>query len=100
MIDKIIDLDERKVENNSISNIKQEEKNDITEEEKVKINGIFDILSDGETYATYRIYIVRENDTIESIIQKYGVNKNMLENYNDLKEIKIGDKIIIPSNEI
>ena len=34
---------------------------------------------------------------IETILQKYNINKEILEMYNDLKEIKIGDKVIIPS---
>jgi ribosomal protein S17 len=50
-----------------------------------------------ETYKSYTVYIMRENDTIESVIQKYGINKEILDLYNDLNNIKIGDKIIIPS---
>ena len=59
---------------------------------------IFDSFDDDkETYATYKVYIVRENDTIEMIMQKYGISKEELEMYNDLSEIKIGDKLILPS---
>ena len=49
-------------------------------------------------YLTYKIYIVKENDTIESIISKYSVSKELLDSYNDLSDIKLGDKIIIPTN--
>lgn len=62
-----------------------------------KIASIFpDTFSSSETYATYKVYIVRENDTIEMVLQNYGITKEVLEQYNDLKEIKIGDKLIIP----
>lgn len=47
-------------------------------------------------YATYHIYMVKEEDTIESIVTKYGIHKESLEKYNDLKEVKKGDKLIIP----
>ena len=50
-----------------------------------------------ETYATYKIYIVRENDSLETILEKYDTTEDILSMYNDLKELKIGDKIMIPS---
>ena len=58
---------------------------------------IFNSFEDTENFSTYRVYIVREGDMIDSIIEKYNTNKELLEKYNDLKEIKIGDKLIIPS---
>lgn len=68
------------------------------ESEISSARSIFDSFdSSRETYTTYKIYIVREGDNLEVILQKYGINKEEVEKYNDLKEIKIGDKIIIPS---
>src|SRR5574344_35389 len=52
-----------------------------------------------ELYKTYKVYIVKEEDTIESITTKYSVTKEELSNYNELLELKIGNKLIIPSNE-
>ena len=49
-----------------------------------------------EVYSSYSVYIVREGDTIEQILSKYEITKEILEDYNDLTEIKLGDKIIIP----
>ena len=63
-----------------------------------EIKSLFDSFDESnETYATYHVYILRESDTIETVLQKYNVSKEDLEFYNDLKELKIGDKIIIPS---
>ncbi|MBP3461110.1 MAG: LysM peptidoglycan-binding domain-containing protein [Bacilli bacterium] len=76
-----------------------EEENEVIEkkEEKRETNiNLFDNISIEETYSTYKIYIVRENDTIESIMEKYNIKKDALELYNDLTELKLGDKIIIP----
>lgn len=53
--------------------------------------------SSTETYTTYKVYIIREGDTIESLLQNYNISKEELERYNDLNEVSIGDKIIIPA---
>lgn len=65
---------------------------------KEPVKSLFDNFKDeSETYSTYRICIVREGDSLEMIIQKYGTTKEELQKYNDLSEIKIGDKLIIPA---
>ena len=67
------------------------------EEEDIQSSSIFNSFSDDrEMYKTYKICIVREGDMLESIMEKYGVTKEILEQYNDLREINIGDKLIIP----
>lgn len=62
--------------------------------------GDFDLFDDkdgtGEVYRTYSVYIVRENDTMESIMAKYNIGYEELGSYNDLTELKLGDKLIIP----
>ncbi|MEG2232971.1 MAG: LysM peptidoglycan-binding domain-containing protein [Bacilli bacterium] len=65
--------------------------------ERNKDMDIFDNFDNTENFSTYRVCIVREGDTVETIIEKYGVTKEELENYNDLTELKIGNKLIIPS---
>ena len=61
------------------------------------LSSIFNDLSDNETYSTYRVYIVKEGDTIDKIIEKYEVDKEKIELYNDITDVKPGDKLIIPS---
>lgn len=51
-----------------------------------------------ETYKTYYVYIVKEDDTIDKILDKYKITKEDLELYNDIADIKPMDKIIIPQN--
>ena len=58
---------------------------------------MFDNVTGEEEYATYKICIVREGDSIDSIMMRYNITKEQMELYNDLKEVKIGDKLIIPS---
>ena len=57
---------------------------------------LFTNLDNNDNYVNYRVYILRENDSLDNIMNKYNVNKEILEKYNDLSNIKIGDKIIIP----
>ncbi len=58
---------------------------------------LFKEVETDEIYSSYSVYIVREGDTIESIISKYSIDKDKLQEYNDLKDLKIGDKLIIPN---
>lgn len=69
----------------------------IEEEDISEVNSLFDSLTNEETYASYKICIIREGDDLESVMTKYSVSKEILEMYNDLSELKIGDKLIIPS---
>ena len=57
---------------------------------------LFSNLDKTETYTTYYVYIVKEDDTIDKILTKYGVTKEDLEAYNNIAEIKPGDKVIVP----
>lgn len=51
-----------------------------------------------DTYVTYYVYIVKEDDTIDSIIEKFNVSKEEIANYNDISEVKKGTKLIIPTS--
>ena len=53
-------------------------------------------LSEGESYKTYSVYIVRENDNIDSILEKYNITLESLKEYNDIDSLKLGDKLVIP----
>ena len=93
--EKQIDLDELFIEEEE-SNMEQEERCIEEEKEEIRIPNLFDNINIDETYNTYKICIVRENDTLEEILEKYNTTKETLELYNDISEIKLGDKIIIP----
>lgn len=75
----------------------KEETNRVSTDEQIKT--VFDSFDDSlETFATYSVYIVKEDDTLESIMIKYNKTKEELEAYNDLSDIKVGTKIIVPAS--
>ncbi len=92
--DRCIDMDEetydKVVENSKVDNDKKEVKEN-------SINSLFDKLDNNENYKSYLIYIIRENDTLDNILEKYNVDIDIIKEYNDISDIKVGDKIIIPS---
>ena len=49
-----------------------------------------------EEYVTYHVHVVGNDDSLENIIKLYNTNLDMLNQYNDIKELKVGDKVIIP----
>ena len=78
------------------------EKNDTNQNEESLeddiSNSLFNNINDNETYRAYYVYIVKEEDTIDKILERYKITKEELENYNNIENIKPFDKIIIPTN--
>ena len=51
---------------------------------------------DDDSYGTFIVYIVRRDESINSIIEKYHTTIEEIEKYNDISNIDIGTKLIIP----
>lgn len=99
------EIQEEKQEVEEIKPVSYEEAEKDDEAEEVKtasispetVKSIFDNMDENEGYVVYKVHIVTENDTIESIMEKYDVTKEALEAYNNLNDLKIGDKLIVPA---
>lgn len=81
---------------------KEEKTEPPTEElrEELEEQSLFSNLKDDEdTFTTYSIYIIRQEETIQTVLDKYKITKEELEEYNDLSNITEGSKIIIPVND-
>ncbi len=74
----------------------KDKKIDKADEVNKKIKTLFNTDNNAEEYITYQIYIIRDGDTVDSIIAKYDIDVESLKEYNDISDLKIGDKIIIP----
>ncbi len=78
----------------NVDNIDDEEDN----KSKEVMNSIFESFANTEeTYATYSVYILRENETLDEVITKYKTMREELSEYNDLDNLRVGSKLIIPS---
>jgi hypothetical protein len=84
------------INNNPINNIN----NNINSKKNINPSSVnlFDNISMEDTYSTYYVYIVKEGDNIDDILNKYNITKEELENYNDISSIKPFDKLVIPSH--
>lgn len=76
----------------SIENVIEQEPINIS----TKTNKLLEITTE-ETYLTYSVYLMREEDTIESIMKKYKVSYEDLQNYNNIEAIMPNTKLIIPN---
>lgn len=77
----------------NMDEITDEDRN-VTEDDKKTI--LESINEQDESFVTYHIHIMQENDTIDTICTKYNTTSNILNEYNDLSTVAIGDKLIIP----
>ena len=63
------------------------------------INEVVNQVDNKENFITYKVYKLNENESIESLVMKYHTTIDDLKEYNDISNINIGDKIIIPIHE-
>lgn len=66
------------------------------ESEELLEETLLNNISKEEKYITYHVYVCENDDTMESISQKFNISKDEIRDYNDFDEIKIGLKLIIP----
>ena len=51
-----------------------------------------------DTYVKYHVHIVREGDSLESIAMQYGINTDLIKQYNNIDTLEIKSKLIIPED--
>lgn len=66
-----------------------------TDEEKDIISSI----EAKDDYMMYHLHIVKETETIESICTLYGLSKDEILNINNVTNVNVNDKLLIPINE-
>ena len=105
-IDDVIDIPNKKndeviVDDFEVEEIKNEtkqKKEEISDRniEEAKQNLLNSVKVDDDDFITYQIHIVKENDTLESILVKYNMTLEELKEYNDFSVLNLGMKLIIP----
>ncbi|MBQ9834575.1 MAG: LysM peptidoglycan-binding domain-containing protein [Bacilli bacterium] len=94
-IDAIV-TEKTEEDDTQINHSLDERNDDMLQEENTIIESIN---TNDDTYQTYHVHIVKENENIEAICTMYNSNMSILANYNDVSEIKLGDKLIIPEED-
>ncbi len=97
----VLDLDEER-EDNMVETTNVEE---VVYKDSVVNNGeilvtknteVDEKIEESEEYVTYHVHLVKNDETLEHILTTYNVSLDYLKEYNEISEIKVGDKIIIP----
>ena len=84
--------------NKNLNIIEKKESDDMEDNKTNNISSLFQVFENSEeTFTTYSVYIIRKEDSIEKILDTYNVTKEELSEYNDLNNLEIGSKIIIPN---
>lgn len=102
IIDYIDSIDEEVTDERSTYEDTKKEEIEPTKEIDNKENDqlLFNSINFNENnYITYHVHIFREEDNIDNIIKLYNITRDDLSSYNDIENIRLGSKIIIPSNE-
>ena len=94
-INKEIEIPHQKEKEEKTEPPVEELREEIEEEQSLFSN----LKDDEDTFTTYSIYIIRQDETIQTVLDKYKITKEELEEYNDLSNITEGSKIIIPVND-
>lgn len=85
-------LDNTFIQDSGVTEVKNITVTDNTNKEVV-LNNVSNALN---TYVTYHIHVLSEGEDIDTIINKYKVNKDIIEEYNQGLEWVMGEKVIIP----
>lgn len=80
-------IEKHQEQTSEIKETKKESKEEVTIAEKKE---------EKEEYVTYHIHIIKEEETLDMIMNKYNTTMDIISAYNDTSNIKPKDKLIIP----
>lgn len=100
----VIEDSEKKSEENLEEKREVKEVEPIVEEDKIndrdmeqsKEELLKNVNVDDDNYITYKVHIVKQEDTEETIMLKYNITMDDLKEYNNYTNLSLGDKLIIP----
>ena len=87
---------EEKREVKEVEPIVEEDKINDRDMEQSKEELLKNVNVDDDNYITYKVHIVKQEDTEESIMLKYNITMDDLKEYNNYTNLSLGDKLIIP----
>lgn len=66
------------------------------EEVDIERNQVIELNQQEDSFVTYHIHILQEGESLESVCKLYNTTSSGIAEYNDLSNLVVGDKIIIP----
>ena len=96
VVEETVIKEEKKEKEVKKEEIVKEEKTKKSQKEEIENAIKSNFLSEEEMFVTYKVHIIRENETVEDIVKKYETTKEELELYNDLSNVVLGTKLLIP----
>lgn len=96
VVEETVKKEEKKEKEVKKEEIVKEEKTKKSQKEEIENAIKSNFLSEEEMFVTYKVHIIRENETVEDIVKKYETTKEELELYNDLSNVVLGTKLLIP----
>lgn len=91
-----IDMMSEEEQEKNIEEVSPQEEQTVRNQEE---DLILENISNEEEFTTYHIHMVKEGESIETICTMYNSNVNLLSDYNDLNNVVMGEKLIIPVND-
>jgi len=94
-------LYEKEIEEKEDEEVLKNQNEELVEDERLDKESAELILNSASNkeneYTTYYIHLVKEGDTIDSIVSAYQTDLAILKKYNTIETLNIGDKILIPT---
>lgn len=83
---EVMPLKKEEIKNNEVDRLTEKEEKTIMET----------IKNSDDTFVTYHVHIMKESETLESVCSLYSVSQSLISEYNNIENITMGDKILIP----
>ena len=99
--EKVTEIDIKDEEKPSVESININEKVELKDNyiKERNVDKLVNNVKDNESFVTYKIVKLKDDETLESIVMKYHTTIDELKEYNDLNSLNVNNKIIIPQYE-
>ena len=95
LIDDVI-IDKNILDEKDNLNLIDEETNNESDLNNETLNVLTESFADNDDEVLYKVHIIKEDETIESICAKYKITEEDIKKYNDITTLNISDKLVFP----
>lgn len=96
-VEEVIEKDKELKDDEKIEIENQTKINGVESEiDNTTINSLLSNINNTNKFTTYKVHIVRNDDTFESIAAKYNISLGNIKEYNKTETLNVGDKVLVP----